>query len=292
MKKIIAVALFFTVVISFVACGSEVRENPTVTEPETESNFAHDTTTTENTTVISPETTDIPEEMPEDSISNDTDEIMQTYNFGDVQAEISNDENYNIYINFTPDVEDKRILVKPSSEGEIEWLISYESNMDLNIVRDLITEKDYYCLYFSYAGAPYNGNNLYFFDAEQEMLIDSLTNYNTSEVIAEIIKKGEGYNVSIPEYGIEQDIEFSSYIGDGWLMELRGEEEWDEFTIDYLTLHLKNIDFVNFTDYTISIERVVFTSERNEDWLPDFRIEIIYEIQNGALIPTKYQFAQ
>ena len=240
---------------------------------------------------------------PQDIILKDTAKIMETYNIDGIQAEVGYDEDYNIFVNFTPGDDDKRISIETGSEAKCEWLTSTVGGENrfqgMFTLRDAISLKKYCFLRFSYVGAPYGNNDLYVFDAEQGLLLDytTLSNiYYTEEVEAVFTKKGDVCSYSIPSYGIEQDLEFGSF-GDSWLKELSRDAEGDEFVMD-VTLHLRNIDYINVTDNKISATRVVFTvddkweSERDKwlyaEWIPDIYIETIYEMQNNVLTPVKY----
>ncbi|MCL1894936.1 MAG: hypothetical protein FWG03_00155 [Clostridiales bacterium] len=229
---------------------------------------------------------DEPEVQEEESLAKDT--VMRAYDFGSVQAEVGYNAEFNIYVNFEPGEEDKRIYFKQSGEGACEWLLKGGVNeSSMFTIQDSSTGKELYLLHFFYAGAPWGGNDIFLFDADPAMLLQELSSLvGTIETTATVTKDSDdGYQISFPEYKIDGRAEFSDY-GDGWLKELRGDAQWGTFTID-VPIFTKNIDEVFFTDKTITEARVVFADNDYENWIPDFYFITTYEIRNGVLTPTK-----
>ena len=220
--------------------------------------------------------------------------IIATYNFGDIQAEVGYDAEFNIYVNFNPDILDNRIIVKQANKGAIEWLTYADDddeliNLHMRPIRSSDGGNTYYWLHFLYVGAPYSSNEIYIFDAEQGALVDKL--HETTTTSAMLTKMNDGYHIYIPEIGIGQDISFSPH-GDRWLIDSLDEDERDEFIVE-ITLLLRNIDEISFTDNTITAKWVVFVAEDDEDnprWIPDFYIGIIYEILNHRALPMETYF--
>ena len=248
----------------------------------------------------SEETTDIVQEVtrplhPHDIVLKETVEIMESYSIGNIQAVVGYDKDNNIFMNFSPHDEDKRIPVTGSDESQIEWLMypvdgseEDKTNLDLFAFSDSITGKDYYFLGLFFAGAPSDANYFYLFDAEQEILMDYTTlSYvliTETGVNATLIKNGDEYNITIPDYGIEMDLEFLP-IFEHELKEFRGETEWDAFSMDTI-IHVGSIDTFEIKDYMFITKRPVYAVDSS--WTPPMYIEIVYEIQNGVITPVEY----
>jgi hypothetical protein len=230
-----------------------------------------------------PEEPEVPEpEIPEPSEPVFT--LMDTFDFGEVRAVVEHDEDFNIYINFTEE-EDTRIFVfSDFEEGSVKWLISTAEgaatrHLEVFEIRDMVTDKPFYCIRFYFAAAPYNVNILYILDAENK----TATPIGVIEAEAVITKEGDDYSISFDELGIERDIVFYFRNDPDWLIELQEKPSVD------VMITFSTVDSARFTDYTIVTHRAVFTSEDN-GWIMGIRVAVTYEFHDGVLTPVEFSF--